>query len=62
MQVSHDAGASWSAVSPNINVTDTLLAFQFVDATTGWALTIDSGHYFLYKTTDGGATWSALVP
>jgi photosystem II stability/assembly factor-like uncharacterized protein len=63
MHVSHDSGASWNVVSPNISVTDTLLAFQFIDATTGWALTLDAGgHYSLYKTGDGGTTWSALIP
>ena len=41
----------------------TLVSFQFVDPTTGWAVTSDaSSHYTLYKTTDGGATWNVLIP
>ncbi|MDP2977075.1 MAG: hypothetical protein Q8N45_12795, partial [Anaerolineales bacterium] len=63
MLVSHDSGVTWSLVSTNINVADTLMQMDFVNATTGWALTGDvSSHYSLYKTTDGGATWTALIP
>jgi len=61
--VSHDAGTTWSTGAPNININDTLVSFQFVNATTGWAVTGDaSNHYALYKTTDGGTTWSPLIP
>jgi photosystem II stability/assembly factor-like uncharacterized protein len=39
------------------------MTFQFVNATTGWALTGDaSNHHSLYKTSDGGSTWNILVP
>jgi photosystem II stability/assembly factor-like uncharacterized protein len=63
LNASHDSGATWSTVSPNIAPGDTLASFQFVDAGTGWALTDDAGgHRSFYKTTDGGATWTALVP
>ena len=63
MLISHDSGTTWSLVNTNINVTDTLMTIDFVNATTGWALTGDaSSHYSLYKTTDGGATWTALIP
>lgn len=63
MLVSHDSGVTWSLISTNINVTNTLMQMDFVNATTGWALTSDaSSHYSLYKTTDGGATWTALIP
>jgi photosystem II stability/assembly factor-like uncharacterized protein len=63
MLVSHDSGVTWSQFGTNINVTDTLAGLDFVTASTGWALTGDAaGHYSLYKTTDGGATWNALIP
>ncbi|MGA2112827.1 MAG: hypothetical protein ABSG98_11880 [Anaerolineales bacterium] len=63
LNVSHDSGSTWTEVTPNINVHDTLASFQFVDANTGWALTEDANsHHSLYKTTDGGATWTALIP
>jgi len=63
MLASHDSGTTWNLVKTNINVTDTLMTIDFVDATTGWTLTGDaSSHYSLYKTIDGGATWNALIP
>jgi len=63
LQVSHDSGASWSSVSPNISVKEGLVSFQFVNAATGWALiTGAGGAYSLYKTADGGTTWIALIP
>ncbi len=63
LHVSADAGATWTDVTTNVNFPDTLLTFQFVDATTGWALTGDATpHYTFYKTTDGGATWNVLIP
>ena len=63
LYVSHDSGSTWSTVKPNININDTLLSFQFVNATTGWAVTSDiNNHYSLYKTTDGGATWLSSIP
>jgi photosystem II stability/assembly factor-like uncharacterized protein len=61
--VSHDAGASWSTVTPNVILTNQLVTFQFIDATTGWAVTSDAnGHYKLYRTMDGGSTWNMLIP
>jgi photosystem II stability/assembly factor-like uncharacterized protein len=63
LNVSHDAGATWSTVTPNINVKDNMVSMQFVNATTGWTLTSDaSNHHTLYKTFDGGATWTVLIP
>ncbi len=63
LNASHDAGASWTTITPNVNIKDNLVSFQFVNATTGWALTSDaSSHHMLYKTTDGGATWTVLIP
>ena len=63
LNVSHDAGASWSTVTPNVNIKDNLVSIQFINATTGWALTSDANsHRMLYKTVDGGATWTVLIP
>jgi photosystem II stability/assembly factor-like uncharacterized protein len=63
LSISHDAGTTWSTVAPNINIMDTLMSFQFIDASTGWALTGDaSNHTALYKTIDGGSTWLPLIP
>jgi photosystem II stability/assembly factor-like uncharacterized protein len=63
LNASHDAGASWATITPNINIKDNLVSVQFVNASTGWALTSDaSSHHMLYMTCDGGATWSVLIP
>ena len=63
LNVSHDAGASWSTVTPNVNIKDNLVSIQFINGTTGWALTSDAtSHRMLYKTVDGGATWTVLIP
>jgi photosystem II stability/assembly factor-like uncharacterized protein len=60
---SYDGGLSWNPVPTNVNVTDTLSMFQFVDPLTGWLLTGDAAnHHSLYKTVDGGATWNVLIP
>jgi photosystem II stability/assembly factor-like uncharacterized protein len=60
---SHDAGASWTTVTPNINIQDNLVSMQFINASTGWALTSDANsHRMLYKSVDGGATWTVLIP
>jgi photosystem II stability/assembly factor-like uncharacterized protein len=63
LNVSHDAGASWSTVTPNVTIKDNMVSMQFINATTGWALTSDaSNHRMLYKTVNGGATWTVLIP
>lgn len=63
ISVSRDGGQSWTAVTPNVDLGDRLAQFQFVDSRTGWAVASDaSGHTSLYKTTDGGQTWTAQVP
>ncbi|MGA2502780.1 MAG: YCF48-related protein [Anaerolineales bacterium] len=63
LNVSHDSGASWSTVSPNIDIKDNMVSLQFVNATTGWALTSNANsHHSLYKTADGGKTWVSIIP
>jgi photosystem II stability/assembly factor-like uncharacterized protein len=61
--VTRDAGQSWGAVQPNEDFADALVSLQFVDSLNGWAMVSRDGvHTSLYKTADGGATWSALIP
>ncbi len=60
---SQDAGKTWSTVQTNVNFPNELVSFQFIDPSTGWAVTGDANsHYGLYQTTDGGAVWNALIP
>ena len=62
LSVSHDGGQTWTAITPNVDISDTLAQFQFVDAQNGWAITGDAnGHTSLYKTVDGGQTWTAQI-
>jgi photosystem II stability/assembly factor-like uncharacterized protein len=63
LYVSHDSGLTWGSVSTNVNVQDTLVHFEFVDARNGWALTRDAaGHASLLRSVDGGVMWTALIP
>ena len=63
LYASHDGATSWLTITTNVNIVSDLVSFQFVNPTTGWAVTGDaSSHYKLYKTTDGGATWNVLIP
>jgi photosystem II stability/assembly factor-like uncharacterized protein len=62
LSVSHDGGHSWTTVTPNVDLSDTLAQFQFVDAQNGWAIASDAnGNTTLYKTTDGGQIWNVQV-
>lgn len=61
--VTRDAGQTWGALIPNEDFTDRLVSFQFVNTLVGFVLTNPSGDDpALYKTTDGGATWTLLIP
>ena len=63
LYVSHDGMFNWTQVHPNVTPGDNLSQIQFIDANTGWLLEMDaSSHTSLYKTTDGGSTWTALIP
>lgn len=64
---STDSGVTWSALSPSgIPATESILKVDFVDGQYGWALatpdasTLSPLH--LYRTVDGGASWTQLMP
>jgi photosystem II stability/assembly factor-like uncharacterized protein len=59
--MTHDGGQSYQTITPNVNLNDVLGQIDFVDASTGWARTMDAnGVVRLYRTSDGGATWTPL--
>jgi photosystem II stability/assembly factor-like uncharacterized protein len=61
LQTSHNGGQTWTAITPNIDLSQILSQLDFVDKDNGWAASIDSGMKgMLYKTNDGGKTWVAL--
>ncbi len=71
LRVTHDGAKSWQTVKSSLNfgpatVDRAVLQIDFVDATHGWAVISDNfsqspdGTYCLYRTLDGGATWTNL--
>ncbi len=59
----NNAGASWSNITPNINFGDDMPDMDFVSTTTGWLIQNQvNGSTPLYRTSDGGATWTLLSP
>jgi photosystem II stability/assembly factor-like uncharacterized protein len=60
-RLTHDSGASWTQVTPNINFGENISDLDFVSTTTGWVLNRDlNGNTALYRTTNGGFTWTTL--
>jgi photosystem II stability/assembly factor-like uncharacterized protein len=56
-----NSGNSWTTVTPNVHFGDEFRELDFVSATTGWVrLQLADGHTALYRTTDGGSTWTML--
>jgi photosystem II stability/assembly factor-like uncharacterized protein len=61
--VTNDAGENILQVSPDIKFGDSIIDMSFANSQTGWVITASpSNERILYKTTDGAATWTPLVP
>lgn len=61
LDVSHDGGGSWTSMTSNLNLSQIISALDFVDATHGWALSIDVNQQrSFYQTSDGGITWTKV--
>ena len=59
--VTHDGAKTWTTVSPGISFGDNFAGMDFVSTEIGFVLTNDvTGTRVLYKTTDGGATWTVI--
>ncbi len=57
--VTHDGAKSWTTVAPGVSFGDNFSGMDFVNTATGFVLTNDvTGTRVLYKTVDGGATWT----
>ena len=60
--VTHDGAKTWTTVSPGVSFGDNFAGMDFVNTTTGFVLTNDVTHtVILYKTMDGGATWTRFA-
>ena len=60
--VTRDAARTWVTVTPDIVFGDSFLSMEFVNLNSGWVVTMDDdGHRSLYRTHDGGATWSPVA-
>jgi photosystem II stability/assembly factor-like uncharacterized protein len=63
-----DGGQMWGGLATSLDLSGRLSQIVFVPGTggqfIGWALTgpDDAGHSQLYKTSDNGGTWTALLP
>ena len=60
--VTHDGAKTWTIVPPDAAFGDNFAGMDFVSAAAGLVLTNDvTGARGLYKTTDGGATWTSMA-
>lgn len=61
--VTRDGARTWTIIAPNVLFGDSFAAMDFVSTNTGWVVTLDANnHRSLYRTNDGGATWSPVIP
>jgi photosystem II stability/assembly factor-like uncharacterized protein len=61
--VTKDAAQTWTIIPPDVVFGDSFSGMDFVNSSTGWVIATDpANHHSLYKTTDGGATWTPIVP
>ena len=61
--VTRDAARTWSIIPPDVIFGESYNDMDFVNLTSGWLITYDpTDHRSFYRTTDGGATWFAVIP
>jgi len=62
--VTRDAARTWSIIPPDVKFGETFAMMDFVNASTGWVLTLDpaTGQGSLYRSGDGGSTWFPTAP
>jgi len=60
--VTKDAGVNVEQIMPDIKFGDSIVDMSFANSQTGWVVAYNSSNErILYKTTDGGETWTALT-
>jgi photosystem II stability/assembly factor-like uncharacterized protein len=62
----HDGAQTWQTLTSNLDFMSTqaggtLLDYDFVNAATGWAISKAGDGTTLYKTNDGGASWTEIA-
>ena len=61
--VTRDTARTWSIIPPDITFGESFFGMDFANISSGWVITVDSeNHHALYRTNDGGATWSPILP
>ncbi|MBI3151290.1 MAG: hypothetical protein HYZ21_04110 [Chloroflexi bacterium] len=61
--VTKDAASTFEIIDPNIAFGESLTDMSFVNSSSGWVVTTSpTNQRTLYKTTDGGRTWSPINP
>jgi photosystem II stability/assembly factor-like uncharacterized protein len=61
--VTRDAANTWNIVTPATAFGESFANMDFVNTSLGWVITFDAeNHRSLYRTSDGGATWSSVIP
>lgn len=62
LYVTLDGAMNWTPLTVSFPTGESLTALDFVDSNTGWAITYDTNsHSRLYRTTDGGESWTTLI-
>ncbi len=63
---SHDGAQTWQTVASRLDLTQidtrSVSRLDFINASIGWVLIQENGRTSLYKTMDGGATWTQFTP
>ena len=60
--VTRDGARTWSTIPPDITFGESFAGMDFVNVSSGWVITVEENHHSLYRTSDGGATWSPILP